>query len=286
MAGGEDVWPAGEEGGGMKLSAEQLSAAVDLLKRRVRDQGGPAAARAQELCAGELKGFVSAKDLLSAYRPDVAPWHWVEGDHERELDYYEPGELAELADEAYRAQQELRPNGGELEREVIARILRRLEAGGGLLRRKVRWVSRYHTLQPGEEAVVRKTAGQVRCGDTVQEWLERAVLIMCGERVVKVFAEHRRERVRRSGWNGSKKAVLEMKAPELDAPELALRRIAMSLAVLLRMMRRTDRELKNGAAIARAAGVTRANVSARQIKMEAEEAADKGGIKGKMQNAK
>lgn len=259
----------------MKLNEEQLAAAVDLLKRRVRDRGGPAAARARELCAGELKGFVSAQTLLAAYRPDSAPGNWVDGDHERELDYYETGKLAAIEEEAITREQREDPYGSELERETISRILRRLEAGGGLLQRKVRWVSRYYTLQPGEMSVIKRGAGQVRCGDIVHEWLERAVLITAGGRVVKVFAEHRREKVRRSGWNGSKLPVLEMKVPELDAPELALRRISMSLAVLLRVMRKIDRELKNGAAIARAAGVTRANVSARQVRMEAEEAAER-----------
>ncbi len=262
----------------MKLSEEQFGAAVDLLKCRLRDRGGPVEARARELCARELKGWISVKELLGGYVPDSAPHRWVDGDHERELDYHDPLTLADKA--AAVAADWTRGDADDLdtlqvEREVIARILRRLEAGGGLLRRKVRWVTRYHTLQPGEKAVVRKGLGQVQCGHQREEWCGRAVLIMSGEKVVKVFPEARQKRMNRFGKGTSKKPVLEMLLPELDVPELSLRRIGMNVAVLLRRLRRIDGELRSAAAIARAAGVTRANVSARQIKMEAEEEADR-----------
>lgn len=258
----------------MKAGEEQIAAAVDLLRRRVRERGGPAEERARELCDGELRGFLPVSELMAAYCPEVTPRKWVaDDDHDRDLDYYAPDDLTDVADAGAGVVPE--GFGGELEREAIARILRRLEAGGGLLRRKVRWVYRYHTLQPGQRVETRKGPGQVRCGERLEEWLERAVLIVAEEgRVVKVFSEHRRECLRAPGWNGSRKPVLEMMAPEIDAPELALRRIAMSVAVLLRVMRKIDRDLNSAAAIARAAGVTRANVSARQLKMEAEEAAE------------
>lgn len=257
----------------MKLSAEQLEAAGELLKRRIEKHGGSAAARARELCAGELKGWVTAEELIAAYRTESAPQRWVDGDHERDLDYYDPEVLAAKAsatpESAGDSESTLL-----VEREAIARILRRLESGGGLLKRKVRWLTKYYTLQTGEQAVVRKGPGQVQCGSVREEWLSRAVLILQGETVVKVFPEARLKNTRPVGWSGKKKPVIEMRVPELDLPELGLRRIAMNVAVLLRRLRRIDSELKSAADIARAAGVTRANVSARQIKMEAEEAAE------------
>jgi len=257
----------------MKLSAEQIEAAGALLKRRIEKHGGPATERARELCANELKDWLTAEELLEAYKPDAAPTRWVSGEHERELDYYDPAVLTVKADAGSTVEAESRETL-LVEREAIARILRRLEAGGGLLKRKVRAVVKHYTLQAGERAVGRKGAGEVACSGGREEWLTRAVLITQGETVVRVFPEARLRRTRPVGWLGKKKPVLEMLVPELDMPELGLRRIAMNVAVLLKRLRRIDSELRSAADIARAAGVTRANVSARQIKMEAEEAAE------------
>lgn len=253
----------------MKLMPKQMAAAVDLLKRRIEERGGPAAARAEELCAVELKGWLAAGDLMAAYRPDTAPGRWVHGEHDRRLDYYDPQTLATKAGAAPEISEEVCDRAAEL--EAIARVLRQLEAGGGLLRRKVKWRAKYYAMQTGERVEVRKGPGNADCtvGGRV-EWLIRAVLIMRGDVVVKAFPEARSKNMRPAGWCGHKKTMVEMRVPELVASELALRRISTSVAVLLLRLRRVNAELRSAAAIARAAGVTRANVSARGKRMEAE----------------
>jgi hypothetical protein len=215
--------------------------------------------------------------LLGAYKAEASPMRWVEGEHDRELDYYDPAVLTAKADASANAvlpeDEETAAERGrrDLEREVIARVLRRLDAGGGLLKRKVRWVRKYYALQEGCAVDVRKGEGAVVCGCVREEWLSRAVVIVQGEKVVRVFPEARKKKLWPMGLGNSRRPVVEMVVPELDAPELYLRRLGMNVAVLLKRLRSIDGELRSGAAIARAAGVTRANVSARQIKMEAEE---------------
>lgn len=254
----------------MKLRPKQMAAAVDLLKRRIEERGGPAAARAEELCAVELKGWLAAGDLMAAYRPDTAPGRWVHGEHDRRLDYYDPQTLAAKVEAV--VVQPPEDSEREAELEAIAMVLRKLEAGGGLLRRKVKWRAKYYSMQTGERVEMRKGGpGQADCtvGGRV-EWLIRAVLIMRGDVVVKAFPEARAKNMRPAGWCGHKKPMVEMRVPELVASELALRRISTSVAVLLLRLRRVTAELRSGAAIARAAGVTRANVSARGKRMDAE----------------
>ena len=256
----------------MKLSEERkarLASAVDLLKLRIESRGGPASARAAELCAEELRGWVTEAELMRAYRPDVSPLRWVAGDHDRRLDYCDPRVLAEKAGAA------VEESESEMvaEREAISRILRRLEAGGGLLMRKVRWVARYHVMQQGERVEVRKHSGYVDCCGQRCEWLTRAVLILRGDVVAKVFPEARAKNMRPAGWRGNK-PVLEMRVPELEVSELAMRRISMSVAVLLLRLKRVNAELGSAAAIGRAAGVTRANVSARSVRMQQEDEAE------------
>ncbi len=257
----------------MKLTPEQLAAAAELLKRRVRALGGPVVERARELCAGELRGWCSAEELAGAYEPDVSPGRWVGGEHDRGLDYYDPADLEERAGSVFTGGNgdNGEGKGGEVsDREIVGRVLSLLEPGGRLLQRKIMWREVRYTLRAGEAWRMVRGAGSAReahpaGSGALVEWDRGAVLIERGGVVVRIFPEHRAR-----GMSGGR---LVMQRPEIEASGLELRRLAMSAAVLLLILRRPAAGLENGALIARAAGVTRANVSARRVKLEGELAA-------------
>jgi hypothetical protein len=248
----------------MKLDEEQLAAAADLLKRRIVSRGGPAAVRAQELCAGELKGWVTTEELLAAYQPDSAPQRWVAGEHERELDYYDPAVLAAKAPAAAEVPEREVPTGGVLD---LAFLLGCLEAD--LIERKVAWKEVRYALRVGESWRAMEGAGVAQMADGARaEWLYGAVLIEREGAVVKVFREHRKKKVLGGGSGNSRRPVVVMERAELEVTELALKRLAVSVAALLLLLRRKPQGLESGASIARVAGMTRANVSAKLIKLK------------------
>lgn len=257
----------------MSKGDDRIAAAADLLKRRVSERGGPPEVRAREL-AVELSGWVTEREMLRAYAPDVAPSRWVGGDHDRRVDYYDPAELAGVAGSVDAGATEC---ALEVEREAICRVLRQLESGGGLLKRSVRWCVVSHTLQPGEECEDRLGPGQVRVdGVLVGEWLTGAVVIVRGGVVAKVYAEARLKCVLQKGTGGSRRPVARLQVPRLEAGKLECSRISMNVAVLLLRLNSIEEALSTGEAIAKAVptpdgkGVTRANVSARRVRQEAE----------------
>lgn len=226
---------------------------------------------------------------MKSYEAECKPARWVSGEHDRELDYYEPAVLAQMAEgtEEVRTYRECgagRPAGKlaritDNELEVIGRILRRLE--GGMLKRKVRWVKKRRALKAGERVEKKRGAGEILCGGVLCEWQERAVIIFDSDGAAAcVFAEAQSRGLRKAGWSGYKGEVVEIKVPELVASELDLRRISMNVAVLLRLYRGESSGFHSAAAIARATGVERATVSASQIRIAKEELAA-GGVKFK-----
>lgn len=260
----------------MKLTEEQMAAAVDLVRHRV-SRGEHPNDVCLALAAGQLAGRVSASAMMEAYsvavrREDAEARErrrWGGEGRERP---FETEDLDMLALSTGRLESEVPGGDDEAEadaaraeslREVVAWLLRKV--GVVPERHRVKHRESQVTVRAGESWQNVEGAGSEVVAGKPVEWVFRAVVVRGVDGEVRVVLPEAR------GWadldprySGE---VLRYKQPVIDMSELDLRRAAVNLAVLLKLF-----GARGGSAadIARMAGVERATVSHHQRRLAGE----------------